>query len=222
MCEARGWHYLTFEQSFLRFLRKVDLKHVLGGERQDQLIASLRQRTLSLEAEIAKQDQSIANLIASVEVSGAAGPLLAARANELAGSKAENQRSLLEVRNAVDVAERQQQVMSREEIEALIEKVSDKEANAKDDSTRRLLASEIKRVVSKVELASGPLSQPWDSVDEEELRWLEELKPWERQLVNSHYVIHYVTGEKEYVEPISRRSVVFGQSARRPSHGRFS
>jgi DNA invertase Pin-like site-specific DNA recombinase len=220
-CASVSWHYETFERSFMTFLRKVDLRYVLGGQRQDQTLAHLRRRELALREQIARHETAIENLLGNLEMAGPASHHLARKAGE---HELERSKCLLEVHEVaveIDGIERRQHVMSVEELGALMDKMATKN-NDDDDALRRLLASEIRRVVKHIELFYGGNAQPWDAPTPDEASRIEQLRPWERKLLYSYYVVHYVTGESEYIEPINGTVIPFGSGAQEQLRARLA
>jgi DNA invertase Pin-like site-specific DNA recombinase len=213
-CVSVSWRYDTFERSFMTFLRKVDLRYVLGGQRQDQMLVHLRRREAVLREQVEQNTRAIENLLGSMESAGAASHHLARRAGERETETIEWQNEMLEISREIDGIERRQHVMSTDELTELMDKITNRAAESGDDSLRRLLASEIRRVVRRIELFYGGKPQPWDAQTLAEAERLEALPMWEKQLIHSYYVVHYVTGESEYIEPIASRAIPFSTNTR--------
>ncbi|WP_291211760.1 recombinase family protein [Dokdonella sp.] len=224
-CKSLPWRYSYFEQSFLQFLRKVDLRYVLGGQKQDELAAQLQQRRLIIEAEIAGISQSIENLVAAIAESAALA--LSKKVAELEVKAIELEAERTQVSVALNDIEQSRAGMSKEEIEGLLDKITRNGSQDFDDRPRRLLASEINRVIRKIELFSNDSARPWDGEDAAESSRIEAMAPWERQMLNSYYIVHYSTGESEYVRPYEADSLIYPTTTRmrinalRDKSGRF-
>jgi DNA invertase Pin-like site-specific DNA recombinase len=218
-CNSLGWRYPYFEQSFMLFLRKVDLRFVLGGQKQDELVASLRQRRLQIGSEVARAMTAIENLVTAIADSPALA--LSKRVAELEARVAGWNQERDEIASALNEIEQSKAVMSKEEIAVLLDLIQDTGAPDFDDKPRRLLAGELQRVIRKIELFSSSPIRPW------EIEEGVELTTWQRQMASSHYIVHYVTGESEYIRPHEAMSTIYPTNTRekiealRDKTGRF-
>lgn len=210
-CSSPAWKYIDFEQSFVRFLRKVDLRYVLGGKRQDELVLQLQNRRLLIDSEIASKSQAIENLVAAIESGSVA---LGRRVAELEGEVAKLRLELNEVVASLNDIDQSRAVMSADELLGLLDRITPGSADAFDDAPRRLLASEIRRVIREIELFSYEATQPWHTNDPAEAAWIEGLSLWERRLLSSHYIVHYKTGESEYIKPLEKQSLMYPTNTR--------
>jgi DNA invertase Pin-like site-specific DNA recombinase len=197
-CRSRTWRYSYFEHAFLTYLRKVDLRSVLAGQKHDDLLAGFSSRKLQLESDIAKHSRSIHNLVESL--AEAASPSISRRLVELESSAAALQLELDRVEIQINEIDQGRAAMSTAEVMDLIGQLS-KEGDGGDDHPRRILASEIRRVVRRIDLHSATQLFPWEGSSEEAVRELESMTDWELQMRSSHFVIHYLTGESELVQP---------------------
>lgn len=211
-CVSPAWRYVHFEQSFLQFLRKVDLRFVLGGQKQDELGAQLERRRLTIDAEIAGFNQSIDNLVEAIAESP--GTALSKKVTELeskvAGLEAERTQTVA----ALNEIDQSRTVMSKEEIAGLLDRITSPEGTDLEENPRRLLASEINRVIRRIDVFSNGPIQPWEVDDSDLARRIEGMTLHERKMLNSHYIIHYRTGESEYVQTEERASVIFPTNTR--------
>lgn len=211
-CTSLAWKYTHFEQSFLQFLRKVDLRYVLGGQKQDELATQLQQRRLVIDAEISSISKSIDNLVNAIAESPASA--LSKKVTELeakaAGLEAERAQTIA----ALNEIDQSRAVMSKDELSALLDRITGTEATDFDDSSRRLLASEINRVIRRIDMFSNGPVLPWEIEDAATAARVEAMTLRERKMLNSHYVIHYRTGESEYVYPYEDVGVIFPTNTR--------
>lgn len=193
---------------------------MLGGQKQDELVTQLQQRRLVIEAEIASTSQSIENLVAAIASSAALA--LAKRVTELEAKVAGLEGERHEVMEALNEIEQSRAVMSMDEISVLLDKVTRNDSAEFDDGPRRLLASEIHRVIRKIEMFSGDPAQPWDAKDEPESSRIEAMTAFERLMLNSYYIIHYVSGESEHIRPMEASSIQYSTNTRQRLAGRRS
>jgi DNA invertase Pin-like site-specific DNA recombinase len=209
-CNAQPWRYPQFEDAFLRFLRQINLKAVLGGRSRDDTLAEIRANMLRLDDQLVKVNAKIAKLTnALADLDDEQKPKAVIdriREFDTQAHHLRAERSAAEMRLNELLAS--QIVVDETEMAALIDKVAVKKGKKPDEDTRRLVASEIRRVVELVTVFTASPDQPYDADSNEEEQALEKLTRHERNEMSAYFVVRYHSGESEYVQPNKGRTVV--------------
>jgi DNA invertase Pin-like site-specific DNA recombinase len=219
-CNARPWRYLPFETAFIRFMKHIDAAHLLGGERRDQKVASLRHELLRTDELLASNERKLANLVAALSEGGSSAIGHEIRRLEQEQREAELRRNSLdlELGRVLSTA----LVTNRGELMKLLNRIAVRRDRRARLEERRAFSAEIRRVVKRVELFSQAPPDPWMADSEMEMEMLERLSEHALRERLFSFRVEYLSGESETIFPY--RNFVpthVSQRLRRDSSGRF-
>jgi DNA invertase Pin-like site-specific DNA recombinase len=219
-CKAIPWRYRPFEEAFIRYLKHIDVTHLLGGERREDQVSKLQSEVRRIDQTLTTNAQRLKNLVEAIAVGGGvsiAGEIRRVELEQatLARDKTKAEFQLSGILNSALVS-------NREELLKLLHRITVRRDRHVRVEERRMFSAEVRRVVRRVEMFSGFPAHPWDGDTDMEVELLSKLSDHALREWNHYFRVEYLSGETDTIEPYRQKIQMHAAASQRRLHGKFA